>query len=388
MPRVALRRVNLAYPVVGASKRLLAGADADRIGAIGRGLVGVNALRDIDLVADDGNRIGILGGNGSGKTTLLRVIAGVYPPQSGSVRVRGRLSSMLDIHTGFDPDATGAENIAVRGLFLGAARGDVPRLRDEIIAFSELGPYIDLPMRTYSAGMRMRLAFSIATAVTPDILVMDEWLSAGDAAFRRKAEARMTSLVAESRVLFMASHSSALLTKVCTRGIVLNEGRIVFDGSIEEAIAIHGLGVSGHAVSGEALPPPRREALDRDGMHQRRYADLTAIRDAVDAYRAETGAYPDTQGRWVTDRIRVGLGREWVPGIAPRFIASVPVDPEVPDADDEAQYRYKSNGTDFKLVAFRSRDLDLLEASGRADLRDPARPGWAWGYWTPSWADT
>ena len=187
------------------------------------------ALNNINLKVRPGERIGLWGNNGSGKTTLLSTLRGVYPPTSGSLVMRGTTQSFFNLSFGFNQDATGYENILLRGVLMGGTPKQMANLTDDIAAFSELGDFLDLPMRGYSAGMRMRLAFSIATALPADILLIDEWLSVGDVEFREKAAARLIDLVAESRVLVMASHNRALLQQLCTRIIELRAGRITGD---------------------------------------------------------------------------------------------------------------------------------------------------------------
>lgn len=171
--------------------------------------------------------MGLSGHNGSGKSTLLRVLAGVYEPTSGSIDVRGRIASLLDISIGMDGESSGIENIYLRGILLGLSKKEIQRKVDEIVDFSELGDFIDLPIRTYSSGMWMRLAFSIATSIDADILLMDEWLSVGDADFVKKAEERLRHIVKKTPIIVIASHSLEVLNEVCNRRITLEGGRIV-----------------------------------------------------------------------------------------------------------------------------------------------------------------
>ena len=175
--------------------------------------------------------MGLTGHNGSGKSTLLRVLAGVYEPTGGILKISGSVASLLDISIGMDPEVTGLENIFLRGLIMGLTRDQIKKKVEEIVDFSELGNFIDLPVRTYSSGMSMRLAFSISTSIEADILLMDEWLSVGDADFVKKAEVRLKSLVKKTPILVMASHSPDILKEVCTRIIRLDGGRIV-DGDV------------------------------------------------------------------------------------------------------------------------------------------------------------
>ncbi|MEO4000992.1 ABC transporter ATP-binding protein [Mesorhizobium sp. CAU 1732] len=203
-----------------------------------RGIARIRALEHIDLTVKPGDRLGILGHNGAGKSTLLRVVIGVYPPTEGSVRVRGRIASMIDIHTGFDNVASGLDNIRMRAMFMKIPPAVVEQRLPDVADFTELGDYLNLPLATYSSGMRARLAFAIATGFDPEIIIMDEWLSAGDRSFREKAESRMSAFVDQADILVMASHSDPLLKKVCNRAIILDAGHIVFDGPVDEAIEL------------------------------------------------------------------------------------------------------------------------------------------------------
>jgi lipopolysaccharide transport system ATP-binding protein len=210
-------------------KNLLRVATGGRISRdAGRGVT-VRALDGIDLEIREGERIGLTGHNGSGKSTLLRVLAGVYEPTGGRLEVHGRVASLLDISIGMDVEASGLENIFLKGLLLGFSRNDIQKKVEEIMDFSGLGEYIDMPVRTYSSGMVMRLAFSIATSIEADILLMDEWLSVGDADFVKKAEDRLKSLIHQTPILVIASHSKEILQEVCSRVLRLEGGRIACD---------------------------------------------------------------------------------------------------------------------------------------------------------------
>ena len=208
-------------------KNLLRVATGGRISRdAGRGVT-VRALDGIDLEIQEGERIGLTGHNGSGKSTLLRVLAGVYEPTGGRLEVHGRVASLLDISIGMDVEASGLENIFLKGLLLGFSRNDIQKKVEEIMDFSGLGEYIDMPVRTYSSGMVMRLAFSIATSIEADILLMDEWLSVGDADFVKKAEDRLKSLIHQTPILVIASHSKEILQEVCSRVMRLEGGKII-----------------------------------------------------------------------------------------------------------------------------------------------------------------
>jgi lipopolysaccharide transport system ATP-binding protein len=184
----------------------------------------IRALSDITIDLKDGDRLGIIGHNGAGKSTLLRVLAGVYPPTRGTYSRSGTIGSLLDPMLGMEMDATGYENIFLRGMILGWSRRDVVRLTPDIAEFSGLGDYLEMPARTYSTGMLMRLGFSIATAIHCEILLMDEWLSVGDADFQQQAEERLRAVVANTGILVLASHSPGLISRECNAVLELCHG--------------------------------------------------------------------------------------------------------------------------------------------------------------------
>lgn len=197
----------------------------------------VHALRGISFEAADGDRIGLIGHNGSGKSTLLRALAGVYQPTEGRLETEGRRGSLFNLAAGLDAEATGFENITLLGVSAGMTRRQVEAHRDEIIAFTDLGDALQRPVRTYSAGMQLRLAFGVATAMPADILLIDEVIGAGDASFQNRAKARIEALMGQAKILLMASHADSVLKDNCNRGLVFHQGGIAFDGPIEEAIA-------------------------------------------------------------------------------------------------------------------------------------------------------
>ncbi len=187
----------------------------------------VRALNGLSFHFVEGDRIGVMGHNGSGKTTLLRVIAGAYEPVGGTISVVGKVATMIAITLGMDPESTGYENIFLRATIMGLKPSQIAPLADEIAEFSELGDYIHMPLRTYSSGMAMRLAFAVSTSVSADILLMDEWLSAGDAAFSAKAQVRLNSLVDRAKLLVLASHDEKLIRKNCNKIMRLDHGEVV-----------------------------------------------------------------------------------------------------------------------------------------------------------------
>ena len=173
----------------------------------------VRALNNITLDLRDGDRLGVMGPNGAGKSTLLRTLAGVYLPTSGTIEVKGRVASLIDISLGMEGEATGFENIRMRGIMMGLSLKKIKLMEDEIADFSGLGDFLHLPIRTYSTGMHMRLGFAVSTSVDADIILMDEWLSVGDSEFIQKAEKRLENFIGRSSILVIASHSEELIQK-------------------------------------------------------------------------------------------------------------------------------------------------------------------------------
>ena len=229
MARISLRQAVIEFPIVNASSRSLQlrlyQALGGKLTAHHRTIV-VRALDGIDLELDDGDRLGLIGPNGSGKTTLLRVLAGVYPPRPGAATIEGSISSFTDITLGMDPEATGWDNIIFRCLFMGLSLREAKRLSPAIAEFSELGSYLDLPIRTYSAGMNLRLAFAISTSIDPDILIMDEMISAGDLQFLEKAKARLHEIIGKANILALASHDLDMIRSICNKVAWLEHGTI------------------------------------------------------------------------------------------------------------------------------------------------------------------
>lgn len=196
--------------------------------------VTIRALDNISLRVADGAKLGIFGHNGSGKSTLLKVMAGVYTPTRGTVALNGRVSAALDISLGMEEEATGRENVLIMALYRGVSMKEARRSLDEIVEFAGLGPYIDMPVKAYSSGMRLRLAFSVATSWSPDILLLDEWLATGDELFVGRAEARLQHFLSNARALVVASQSRAVLSRVCDHILVLHQGRLAAYGTPDE----------------------------------------------------------------------------------------------------------------------------------------------------------
>lgn len=236
MSWVRAENLFLEFPIYGTRSRsfknaVIRAATGGVIAGDSRDGVVVRAIDDVSFSWKEGDRVGLVGRNGAGKTTLLRAIAGIYEPTRGTLSTHGRVVSMLSIGLGMEPEVTGYENIFLRGTILGMSKREIDALVDHVRTFSELGDYIDMPLRTYSSGMSMRLAFAISTSVTADIIVMDEWLSVGDEHFAKKAQERLREMVGKAKILVMASHSSEVIAANCNKIMRLDHGRIVAESA-------------------------------------------------------------------------------------------------------------------------------------------------------------
>ncbi|GJE19557.1 ABC transporter ATP-binding protein [Methylobacterium marchantiae] len=199
----------------------------------------VKALNEVSFVAHNGDRIGLVGGNGAGKTTLLRVLSRVYPPTSGLVSIDGRISSLIDLSMGMDGDATGYDNIEMRSIMLGLNHKQAQAIVPDVEEFSQLGEFLSLPIRTYSSGMMLRLAFAVSTAVHPDILILDEVIGVGDAAFAERAEQRLHGMIQKASIMFLASHDNASIKRFCNRTLWMKGGTLMMDGAPDEVLAAY-----------------------------------------------------------------------------------------------------------------------------------------------------
>jgi ABC-type polysaccharide/polyol phosphate transport system ATPase subunit len=228
-------------------------------------LLKIRALQDISLRFEDGDRVAVLGGNGAGKSTLLRLLAGVYTPTRGRRTVEGRISSLFELGLGFEMEATGRQNIFYRGYLQGETPRSIGAKMAEIAEFSELGRFLDIPMRYYSAGMMVRLAFSIATTVRPEILLVDEVLSAGDMAFQAKARQRMREVMSRARMVVIVSHDLKTLARVCDTGIWLDRGRVRMSGPVVDVVNAYEEYVQGPSP----VPPagPSKTDSERPGLN-------------------------------------------------------------------------------------------------------------------------
>ena len=246
MAHIRLRDVNVDIPVYDARSRRLISKEVllRRIGGAMKvdsdSRVVVSALHDITLDIEQGDRLGLVGHNGAGKTTLLRVLSGIYPPTDGTVETSGRVAPMFNISLGMEMDATGYENIHMMSRLLGMEDDDIASAVPDIEDFTELGDYLSLPVRTYSSGMLMRLAFGIATARTADIVLIDEAMGAGDAVFYEKTQERLGLFLSKSSLLVLTTHSERLMRQFCTRAVMMHNGKIELVGDLDEVYAKYG----------------------------------------------------------------------------------------------------------------------------------------------------
>ena len=239
MAHITFSNVSIEFPIFNATGRSLTSsilkvATGGKLDADTNGRVLVKALTDISFSLREGDRVALLGHNGAGKSTMLRALGRVYSPTKGTAEIVGEIGSLIDISLGINPEATGRENVFIRGQLLGLTKQEITGKYEEIVAFAELGDFMEMPVRTYSSGMHLRLAFAVSTVVRPEILLMDEWLSVGDADFQHKAEARLRDLVSGTKILAIATHSRELVEAVCNRAIWLEHGQIKMDGPVSE----------------------------------------------------------------------------------------------------------------------------------------------------------
>jgi homopolymeric O-antigen transport system ATP-binding protein len=237
---IEVTNLSVLFPLYHGSsrslKKMVVAAASGRLAKDQQQRVVVRALSGINLRLSSGDRLGLVGSNGAGKTTLLRVLAGIYEPVLGDLRVKGSLNALLDPNLGMNPELTGRENILLRGLYNGLPRSALPRLEEDVAEFAELADFLDLPVRIYSAGMVVRLGFALATAIKPQILLMDEWFLAGDAVFLDKARHRLEEMVRGADILVLSSHQTGIVRNWCTRVLWLDQGQIMADGATDEVL--------------------------------------------------------------------------------------------------------------------------------------------------------
>lgn len=239
MARIELKNLSLTYPVVNVGASIRRAAMSGMTGGLiqrGRDVSLVEAIRDITLTIQSGDRVGLIGHNGAGKSTLLRVLAGIYKPTRGAVNIEGRVGSLLDIGFGIDPEETGWQNLMFVSKMISRDAELRAALIDDVAEFTELGEFLDMPVRTYSAGMQMRLSFGIATATCSNVLLMDEVIGAGDASFYKKAEQRLHRVMAGADILVMATHSIDLVSTWCNKAIWLDKGSLKAAGNVDSIL--------------------------------------------------------------------------------------------------------------------------------------------------------
>lgn len=236
MKNIEIKDLSIDYPLFDASNSSLKATLVDFFKRQKTKETFHRAIDNISTTIRNGERVCLIGSNGAGKSTLLKTLAGIYQPSSGGVSIDGNLSTLLDFATGFEMEMTGYDNILIRGLLLGMSLEEITNKRDEIADFSDLGDFIHQPLKTYSSGMFVRLAFAVATSIKPDVLIIDEIVGAGDASFADKANTRMMSMLEQGNIIVMATHSPELALKICTRGIWLDKGKIAMDGPIKDVL--------------------------------------------------------------------------------------------------------------------------------------------------------
>lgn len=251
MALVEIENLAVDFPIYHGSSRSLKktvfAAATGRLSEDARHRMVVQALRDITFTLRPGDRLGLVGHNGAGKTTLLRALAGIYEPVSGHVRVQGSMGVLIDPNQGMNVDCTGRENVFLRGRYTGMSRVETNRLLEDVREFADLGEFMDLPVRFYSSGMMVRLGFALATAIRPQVLLMDEWFLAGDAEFMKKATVRLESMVRDAEILVLSSHSTPVVLQWCTRAMWLDQGRVKEDGAPAAVLS---------AYLGQTVEPP------------------------------------------------------------------------------------------------------------------------------------
>ncbi|GBR47737.1 ABC transporter ATP-binding protein [Acetobacter pomorum] len=244
MTDIAVENLQITFPLYHGNARSLRKSLSKTLGRTlntrfmhdNRDRVVVQALKGVSFTLQPGDRLGLVGGNGAGKTTLLRALAGIYEPVGGSVTVRGSIGTLLDPELGMNMDLTGRENIRLRGMFSGLSKEQTAQVEADVENFASLGAFMDLPVNTYSSGMMVRLSFGLATAIMPDVLLMDEWFMAGDASFRDRARARLENLVSRADILVLSSHMADVMADWCNRLIWLDQGQVRMDGPTEQVL--------------------------------------------------------------------------------------------------------------------------------------------------------
>jgi ABC-type polysaccharide/polyol phosphate transport system ATPase subunit len=244
MARINIREVSVQFPVYNINarsfkKRFIRLATGGSVVKDANQHIVVSALKNINISIEHGDQVGLIGHNGAGKSTFLRLVSGIYEPTDGDIRVDGNISSMLNLMNGIEAEFTGYENIAMRGTLMGLSNAEIKAQTQEIVELTGLGDYLAMPTRTYSSGMMVRLAFAISASIKPEILLLDEIFSAGDANFMEKARAKMISLLDQSSIVVMATHSDELIKEFCNKALLLENGQVKYYGAVDEALALY-----------------------------------------------------------------------------------------------------------------------------------------------------
>jgi ABC-2 type transport system ATP-binding protein len=244
MSEIILKNVSLDFPIYGANtrslkKRLLRATTGGLIKQTDSAVITIRALNNINIHIEHGDRVGLIGHNGAGKSTLLKVLTGIYEPMMGTMKVDGKVTALLNVMLGLDPESTGLENIFMCGVLNGLTFKAIEAHTKAIADFTDLGDYLSMPIRTYSSGMQLRLAFAIATSIEPEILIMDEVVGVGDAQFMHKAQTRLDNLIKNSKIMVVATHSEEIIKNICNKVLVMDAGNMLFYGPPAEGIALY-----------------------------------------------------------------------------------------------------------------------------------------------------
>jgi len=244
MARIDLSNVSVEFPIYNVNsrsfkKQFLRAATGGAVVEDANQHIVVKALKNINLILQHGDRVGLIGHNGAGKSTMLRLLAGIYEPTAGNMLTQGHVSPMLDLMQGIETEFTGYENIMQRGILLGLSKAEINAQIKEIAELTGLGDYLDMPMRTYSSGMMVRLAFAISASIKPEILLLDEIFNAGDADFQEKARNKMINLLNKSSIVVMATHTDELIKEFCNKVLLLESGEIKYFGDPKQALALY-----------------------------------------------------------------------------------------------------------------------------------------------------
>lgn len=313
MATVILEHVNAHFPIYGAQQQSLRKALFQRAtgGSIERegknnDRITVKALTDISLTLRDGDRVGLVGHNGAGKSTLLKLMAGIYPPVSGTVRVEGRVTPLFDALPGLDGEDTGYENIITSGMLIGMTRREIEARIPEIEEFCELGEYLSLPVRTYSTGMTMRLGFALVTSLDPGVILMDEGFGTGDLRFTERAEARMKEFIGRSPIMVLASHSDKIIRTMCNKAVLMEAGRIVAFGPADEICDQYYESVHAAAAAAERARQMERAAAVAEAEVANDIADAQASGNESVSAGDRHGIYPRSSLNFSLEALRPG----------------------------------------------------------------------------------